>query len=98
MSIAVLARRLDSSVAYSLYSDDSVVGGAPPFIDAATTQRPSTRATSSLRGDLATDALGSSLERLVVDGLGPDVVAQQVQALPDRREREHGEALEVEGL
>ena len=33
MSIDALASRFDSSVAKSLYSDDSVVGGAPPFID-----------------------------------------------------------------
>ena len=35
-------------------------------------------------------------QRLVVEGLGGDVLAQQVEPLLDGRVREHGEALEVE--
>ena len=63
MSIDALASRRENSVANSLYSDDSIVGGGvpgtfSPFIDAATTRRPSTRATSASvvgAGDLDRD-------------------------------------------
>ena len=41
-------------MAKSLYSDASVVGGAPPFIDLATKRSPSTRATSQSVANLAT--------------------------------------------
>ena len=52
MSIDALASRRENSVANSLYFDDSTVGGGvpgtfSPFIDAATTFKPSTRATSA---------------------------------------------------
>ena len=42
-----LARRLESSVAKSLYSEASAVGAAPPLEDSKTNLSPMTRATSS---------------------------------------------------
>ncbi len=100
MSIDASASRWDSSVAYSLYSDACVVGAAPPFCDSFTKRSPSTRATSAW---VASSAMLLAHHRVVLQGLAVargagHVLAQQVEALLDGREGEHGEALEVERL
>jgi hypothetical protein len=70
MSIDALASRRENSVANSLYFEDSTVGGGvfgifSPFIDAATTCSPSTRATSASVASFAIceRTTGSSLSR-----------------------------------
>ena len=100
MSIDALARRFESSVANSLYSDDSRRrrrAALHRLGDDAQPEHPRDLGLGRELGDaLAHDRVVA--ERLAVARLGAHVVAQQVEPLLDRREREHREALEVERL
>ena len=95
-----LANRREYSVVNSLYSDASAVGGAPPWDEAKTNLRPSTRATSAWVCSWAIRArtTGVVLQRLAVAGGGLHILGQQVEALGDGRVGEQGEALEIERL
>ena len=75
-------------------------GTFSPFIDSATTLQAEHPRDLGVGGE-PRDALAHDrvvLQRLAVARRVAHVVAQQVEALLDRREREHREALEVERL
>jgi hypothetical protein len=100
MSIEALASRLEYSVVNSLYSDASEVGGAPPWDEAKTNLRPSTRATSA---SVCSQAIWTGSPRRPSVARRPGwswlhVLGQEVEALGDGRVGEQGEPLEVEGL
>ena len=106
MSIDALASRRENSVANSLYSDDSIGRrrrvrapsrpSSTPRPRAGRARAPPRRRWRAGRSRWRTT--GSSRSGSPSRIVGAHVVDQQVEALLDRREREHREALEVERL
>ena len=95
-----LARRLESSVAKSLYSEASAVGAAPPLDGLEDELEPHDPGHLELGGQLG-QALADDrvvLQRHAVARRRPHVLDEQLEALLHGREGEHGEALEVERL